>query len=78
MHLPEQARPADAMLTWLGAFVGIGATGIVYNIMNGSFEWGGQVHIPTCQKMMHTAQQSQHATPSAVLTHENSSSIEIF
>lgn len=43
--MPEPARPRDAILTWVGAFVGIGVADMVFNIMNRSFAWRGQVGI---------------------------------
>lgn len=41
--MPDPMQPRDALLSWLGAFVGIGVTDLVFNVINGSFEWRGQV-----------------------------------
>lgn len=41
--MPDPTRPRDAVLSWLGAFMGIAGTDMIFNIINGSFEWRGQV-----------------------------------
>lgn len=43
--MPEKPPAGDALLTWLGAFLGIGSTGLVYDVMNGAIQGGGKVRL---------------------------------
>lgn len=43
VHMPDKPEAGDALLTWLGAFLGIGTTGLVYDVMNGAIQGGGKV-----------------------------------
>lgn len=45
VHMPEPANPGDAFVTWAGTFISIGLLEMVFNLMNGSIHWRGQVCI---------------------------------
>ena len=43
--MPEPANPGDAFVTWVGTFISIGLLEVVFNLMNGSIRWRGDVSV---------------------------------
>lgn len=43
VHMPEPGNPRDAFVTWGGTFAAIALAELVFNAMNGSLRWRGEV-----------------------------------
>lgn len=71
VHMPEPANPRDAFVTWGGTFLTIAVVELVFNTMNGSFGWRGQVLVIDChsmEPMVHRCYLSQAKRASLVAT----------